>query len=166
MLRPDKNDTSLGISIRGGFEFGLGIFIAHIEPNSLADLCGLKKCDQIIEVNGQKFSRILHQDAVVILQNSLITYRATSLPIKITVRYLSKLPVLSQVKCDTSISLSDAQSKIELNDKLVGELFATSKPGQVALFKYYLSEYLENRTNIKYFLYLVFNRLKINKKVR
>lgn len=50
--------------------------------------------DQIIEVNGQTFSRISQSEAVRALKLSLINYIANKASIKLTVRYLGKLPLL------------------------------------------------------------------------
>ena len=41
-MRPKLTDTGLGIKIRGGIEHSLGVFISFVEPNSSADLMGLK----------------------------------------------------------------------------------------------------------------------------
>ena len=52
--------------------------------------------DQIIEVNGQTFSRISQAEAVRVLKQSVLNYLSNKSPIKLTVRYLGKLPQLSQ----------------------------------------------------------------------
>jgi hypothetical protein len=160
--------NKLGISIRGGIEYGLGVFISRVEPNSVADTNGLKVCDQIIDVNGQKFSRISHQDAELILKTSLITYKSTSLPIKITVRYLSKLPVLDS-SLDTEIvrespvkNLNEELSVLNKDETFVG-IFKSNI--DFVLFKHYLGEYLIQNINIQYLLFLILNRVKLNKKV-
>ncbi len=157
--------TSLGLRIRGGIEQGLGVFISHVEANSVADLNGLKVCDQIIDVNGQKFARISHQDADLILKTSLLAYKSTNLPIKITVRYLSKLPVLDAAGLDTEIVLESQMknvdeelSRLSGDEAFVG-IFKSSK--DLTLFKYHLGEYLKQRINIQYLLFLILNRIKL-----
>ena len=37
-----RRDGSLGFSVRGGREHGTGVFISQVEPNSSAQLHGLK----------------------------------------------------------------------------------------------------------------------------
>ncbi|XP_022614565.1 whirlin-like [Seriola dumerili] len=60
---------SLGLMIRGGAEYGLGIYITGVDPGSAADAGALKVGDQILEVNGQSFVIICHDEAVHILKS-------------------------------------------------------------------------------------------------
>ncbi|XP_060927964.1 whirlin [Limanda limanda] len=59
---------SLGLMIRGGAEYGLGIYITGVDPGSAADVGALKVGDQILEVNGHSFVTICHDEAVHILK--------------------------------------------------------------------------------------------------
>ncbi|XP_028312745.1 whirlin-like [Gouania willdenowi] len=59
---------SLGLMIRGGAEYGLGIYITGVDPGSAADAGALKVGDQILEVNGQSYITISHDEAVNILK--------------------------------------------------------------------------------------------------
>ncbi|KAM9464886.1 whirlin-like isoform 2-T2 [Salvelinus alpinus] len=61
---------SLGLMIRGGAEYGLGIYITGVDPGSAADHGALKVGDQLLEVNGQSFVAIPHDEAVRILKTS------------------------------------------------------------------------------------------------
>ncbi|XP_047381669.1 whirlin isoform X2 [Sciurus carolinensis] len=61
---------SLGLTIRGGAEYGLGIYITGVDPGSEAESSGLKVGDQILEVNGRSFLTILHDEAVKLLKSS------------------------------------------------------------------------------------------------
>ncbi|XP_036383307.1 whirlin [Megalops cyprinoides] len=61
---------SLGLMIRGGAEYALGIYITGVDPDSAAECGGLKVGDQILEVNGRSFLSIPHDDAVQILKSS------------------------------------------------------------------------------------------------
>ncbi|XP_075416488.1 whirlin isoform X2 [Tenrec ecaudatus] len=61
---------SLGLTIRGGAEYGLGIYITGVDPGSEAESSGLKVGDQILEVNGRSFLNILHDEAVKLLKIS------------------------------------------------------------------------------------------------
>ncbi|XP_031685359.1 whirlin-like [Oncorhynchus kisutch] len=59
---------SLGLMIRGGAEYGLGIYITGVDPGSAADHGALKVGDQLLEVNGRSFVAIPHDEAVRILK--------------------------------------------------------------------------------------------------
>ncbi|CAF0796523.1 unnamed protein product [Brachionus calyciflorus] len=181
LLRLSSEEDDLGFKIRGGIENSLGIFISHVSKNSTADLIGLKVCDQIIEVNGQTFSRITHEDAVLILKSSLINYKATKMPLKITVRYLSKIPLLQVVKSNkdsvTSIDKSfnyDTDIQLDKNyqsdylEKLKALKYETNLVKSVdhfKMFKYFFELYLNKKISIQYFVYLSLNRAKLDKKI-
>ena len=59
----------LGLVIRGGAEYGLGIFISGVDKGSLSDQVGLSIGDQILSVNGIDFRHLTHTDAVHLLRN-------------------------------------------------------------------------------------------------
>ncbi|XP_063880346.1 DNA translocase FtsK 1-like isoform X2 [Scylla paramamosain] len=61
---------SLGLMIRGGVEYSLGIFITGVDQDSAAYKAGLKVGDQILEVNGESFLAVTHDTAVNILKYS------------------------------------------------------------------------------------------------
>ncbi|XP_065106322.1 whirlin isoform X2 [Paramisgurnus dabryanus] len=61
---------SLGLMIRGGAEYALGIYITGVDRGSAAEYSGLKVGDQILNVNGCSFRSIPHDEAVQILKNS------------------------------------------------------------------------------------------------
>ncbi|XP_069465784.1 whirlin [Ambystoma mexicanum] len=61
---------SLGLMIRGGAEYALGIYITGVDRGSEAESAGLKVGDQILEVNGHSFLTIPHDEAVKLLKSS------------------------------------------------------------------------------------------------
>ncbi|XP_074546447.1 whirlin [Halichoeres trimaculatus] len=61
---------SLGLMIRGGAEYALGIYITGVDQGSAAECGGLKVGDQILEVNGRSFLNIPHDEAVRVLKSS------------------------------------------------------------------------------------------------
>ncbi|KAJ1521489.1 hypothetical protein ONE63_003154 [Megalurothrips usitatus] len=69
LARPSR-DEPLHFSILGGFERGFGIFINKVEKGSKAEDVGLKRGDQILEVNGQSFEHVSHARALEILRGT------------------------------------------------------------------------------------------------
>ncbi|CAB3250281.1 unnamed protein product [Arctia plantaginis] len=59
---------SLGLMIRGGLEYNLGIYITGVDKDSVADRAGLMVGDQILEVNAQSFVDVTHDEAVAQLK--------------------------------------------------------------------------------------------------
>lgn len=65
-----EKGQSLGLMIRGGREFGLGIYVSGVDQLSQAEQAGIKVGDQILAVNGRSFLDITHAEAVLVLKNS------------------------------------------------------------------------------------------------
>ncbi|XP_018525151.1 whirlin [Lates calcarifer] len=96
----------LGLMIRGGAEYGLGIYITGVDPGSAADAGALKVGDQILEVNGQSFVTICHDEAVHILK--------TGRHLLIKVRDVGRLPhartVVDETKWITSQGIAESSA--------------------------------------------------------
>ncbi|CAL1529208.1 unnamed protein product [Lymnaea stagnalis] len=60
----------LHFSILGGLERGHGIFVTKVQQGSKAFEAGLKRGDQILEVNGHKFQQIYYNKALEILRGT------------------------------------------------------------------------------------------------
>lgn len=69
LSRPNR-DEPLNFQILGGFERNFGIFISKVDKKSKAEEVGLKRGDQIIEVNGQSFEHVSHSRALEILRGT------------------------------------------------------------------------------------------------
>lgn len=93
-LQKSDPDASLGFSIRGGREYGTGVYISTIDENTMARKEGLKIGDQIIECNGIDFEHITHTSAVKLL--SSIT------KVKLVVKSEGRLPEFNEVKAGFS----------------------------------------------------------------
>ncbi|XP_029295470.1 whirlin isoform X2 [Cottoperca gobio] len=104
---------SLGLMIRGGAEYGLGIYITGVDPGSAADAGALKVGDQILEVNGQSFVTISHDEAVHILK--------TGHQLLMKVRDVGRLPHARTVVDETKWICSQA----------IAETNATANPSSV-----------------------------------
>uniref|UniRef100_UPI0037E7AAD8 PDZ domain-containing protein 7-like n=1 Tax=Semicossyphus pulcher TaxID=241346 RepID=UPI0037E7AAD8 len=68
-LYTTSDDYCLGFNIRGGKEFGLGIYVSKLDPGGLAEQNGIKMGDQIIAANGVSFEDISHSSAVEVLKS-------------------------------------------------------------------------------------------------
>ncbi|KAF2898675.1 hypothetical protein ILUMI_07500 [Ignelater luminosus] len=69
LARPSR-DEPLNFQILGGFERHFGIFISKVDKKSKAEDVGLKRGDQILEVNGQSFEHVSHARALEILRGT------------------------------------------------------------------------------------------------
>ncbi|XP_068947924.1 rap guanine nucleotide exchange factor 6 isoform X7 [Petaurus breviceps papuanus] len=69
ILQKTSRESPLFFSLTGGSE-GFGIFVEGVEPGSKAAETGLKRGDQIMEVNGQNFENITLGKALEILKNN------------------------------------------------------------------------------------------------
>ncbi|XP_061562411.1 PDZ domain-containing protein 7-like isoform X3 [Phycodurus eques] len=68
-LYTTSDDYCLGFNIRGGKEFGLGIYVSKLDPGGLAEQNGIKMGDQILAANGVGFEDISHSNAVEVLKS-------------------------------------------------------------------------------------------------
>ncbi|XP_061546795.1 PDZ domain-containing protein 7-like [Phycodurus eques] len=64
-----SDDDCLGFNIRGGREFGLGIYVSKLDPGGAAEQHGIKMGDQILAANGVSFDDITHSNAVEVLKS-------------------------------------------------------------------------------------------------
>ncbi|CAF0881838.1 unnamed protein product [Adineta steineri] len=141
----------LGLVIRGGAEYGLGIFISGVDKNSLSDQSGLCIGDQILSVNGIDFRHITHTDAVQLLRNvDQMTFH---------LRQINKLPqpkdqnklikLNSQFKTKIPSESNDIPSKptrlISPKNNFLEQILDENKKN---LFKNILKEYLEEKIHI------------------
>nr|XP_033818167.1 whirlin-like [Geotrypetes seraphini] len=98
-----NEERSLGLMIRGGAEYALGIYITGVDRGSEAESAGLKVGDQILEVNGQSFLTIPHDEAVKLLKSSR--------HLMMTVKDVGRLPhartTVDETKWITSSQIGD-----------------------------------------------------------
>ncbi|KAM9325051.1 PDZ domain-containing protein 7 [Gastrophryne carolinensis] len=67
-LYTSSDDTCWGFNIRGGKEYGLGIFVSKVDPGGIAEERGIKVGDQVLSANGVNFEDISHSQAVEVLK--------------------------------------------------------------------------------------------------
>ncbi|XP_058533706.1 rap guanine nucleotide exchange factor 6 isoform X3 [Ochotona princeps] len=70
VLQKASRESPLHFTLSGGSEKGFGVFVEEVEPGSKAADAGLKRGDQIMEVNGQNFENITFVKALEILRNN------------------------------------------------------------------------------------------------
>lgn len=84
-LARSSRDEDLNFTIMGGYEQGCGIFISNVIKKSKAEDVGLKRGDQILDVNGNSFEHVSYNRAHEILMGTThlsITVRSNLLAFK------------------------------------------------------------------------------------
>uniref|UniRef100_A0A671STL5 Rap guanine nucleotide exchange factor 6-like n=1 Tax=Sinocyclocheilus anshuiensis TaxID=1608454 RepID=A0A671STL5_9TELE len=69
-LQKPSRESPLFFTVQGGSERCFGIFVETVEEASKAAEAGLKRGDQIMEINGQNFENISYTKAMDILKNN------------------------------------------------------------------------------------------------
>ncbi|KIH56964.1 RasGEF domain protein [Ancylostoma duodenale] len=64
-------DDALHFSVQGGKECGCGIFISEVQVDSPAELCGMKRGDEVLDVNGQPMKYLTLAKAQEIMKGSI-----------------------------------------------------------------------------------------------
>ncbi|XP_073684068.1 PDZ domain-containing protein 7 [Garra rufa] len=68
-LHLSQHQPCLGLNIRGGREYNLGIYVSKLDPGGLAEQGGVKMGDQILSANGVSFENVNHYRAVEVLKS-------------------------------------------------------------------------------------------------
>ncbi|XP_030587562.1 harmonin [Archocentrus centrarchus] len=104
-VRLDRtNRDGLGLSVRGGLEFGCGLYISQIIKDGQADNVGLQVGDEIVRINGYSISSCIHEEVI-----SLIKTKNT---VSLKVRHVGMIPVKGS---------SDEPLKWQFVDQFVSE---------------------------------------------
>ncbi|XP_065128305.1 PDZ domain-containing protein 7 isoform X2 [Paramisgurnus dabryanus] len=114
-LHLSHSQSCLGLNIRGGREYNLGLYISKLDPGGLAEQGGIKMGDQILSANGVSFENISHQKAVEVLKSQphvLLTIKeAGRYPAyKEMVTELSWMNKCSETESDSQSSVSSLSS--------------------------------------------------------
>uniref|UniRef100_A0A3Q3BT20 Usher syndrome 1C n=1 Tax=Haplochromis burtoni TaxID=8153 RepID=A0A3Q3BT20_HAPBU len=68
-VRLDRtNRDGLGLSVRGGLEFGCGLYISQIIKEGQADNVGLQVGDEIVRINGYSISSCIHEEVISLIK--------------------------------------------------------------------------------------------------
>ncbi|XP_048829448.1 harmonin isoform X1 [Brienomyrus brachyistius] len=87
-VRLDRtHPEGLGLSVRGGLEFGCGLFISQIVKDGQADSVGLQIGDEIVRINGYSIGSCIHEEVI-----SLIRTKKT---VSLKVKHVGMIPVKS-----------------------------------------------------------------------
>uniref|UniRef100_A0A8C7MF09 Usher syndrome 1C n=1 Tax=Oncorhynchus kisutch TaxID=8019 RepID=A0A8C7MF09_ONCKI len=78
-VRLDRtHPEGLGLSVRGGLEFGCGLFISQIVKDGQAGNSGLQMGDEIVRINGYSISSCIHEEVI----NLIKTKKTVSLKVR------------------------------------------------------------------------------------
>ncbi|XP_037539356.1 harmonin [Nematolebias whitei] len=94
----------LGLSVRGGLEFGSGLYISQIVKDGQADNVGLQVGDEIVRINGYSISSCIHEEVISLIKTKKI--------VSLKVRHVGMIPVKSS---------SDEPLKWQFVDQFVSE---------------------------------------------
>ncbi|XP_054027804.1 harmonin [Dryobates pubescens] len=87
-VRLDRlHPEGLGISVRGGVEFGCGLFISQLVKGGQADNVGLQVGDEIVRINGYSISSCTHEEVINLIRTKKI--------VSIKVKHIGMIPVKS-----------------------------------------------------------------------
>ncbi|XP_035520217.1 harmonin isoform X1 [Morone saxatilis] len=94
----------LGLSVRGGLEFGCGLYISQIVKDGQAGNVGLQIGDEIVRINGYSISSCIHEEVISLIKTKKI--------VSLKVRHVGMIPVKSS---------SDEPLKWQFVDQYVSE---------------------------------------------
>ncbi|XP_015820385.3 harmonin isoform X1 [Nothobranchius furzeri] len=104
-VRLDRSHREgLGLSVRGGLEFGCGLYISQIVKDGQADNVGLQVGDEIVRINGYSISSCIHEEVISLIKTKKI--------VSLKVRHVGMIPVKSS---------SDDPLKWQFVDQFVSE---------------------------------------------
>ncbi|KAM6926463.1 harmonin-like isoform 2-T2 [Lycodopsis pacificus] len=103
----------LGLSVRGGLEFGSGLYISQMVKDGQAGNVGLQVGDEIVRINGYSISSCIHEEVINLIKTKKI--------VSLKVRHVGMIPVKSS---------SDEPLKWQFVDQFVSE--SGEKKGSIA----------------------------------
>uniref|UniRef100_A0AAY4E610 Rap guanine nucleotide exchange factor 2 n=1 Tax=Denticeps clupeoides TaxID=299321 RepID=A0AAY4E610_9TELE len=115
-LTKPSREAPLAFTLLGGSEKGFRIFIDSVEAGSKAAEAGLKRGDQILEVNGQNFENVQLSKANEILRNNThlsITVKTNLLVFKELLNGAPHIPKIGDIKKASRYSIPDLAVDVE-----------------------------------------------------
>lgn len=110
----------IGFNLRGGSEYGLGLYVSGVDAGSLAEEAGFKVGDQIMEVNGKNFENLKHNEAVKFIKSQR--------HIMVTLKAVGKLPEAKHYQSQISWVYPDGTVVIEGKEAYTRSLSAPVSP--------------------------------------
>uniref|UniRef100_A0A8C1JAM9 Usher syndrome 1C n=1 Tax=Cyprinus carpio TaxID=7962 RepID=A0A8C1JAM9_CYPCA len=87
-VRLDRtHPEGLGLNVRGGLEFGCGLFISQIVKDGQAGNVGLQVGDEIVRINGYSISSCIHEEVINLIK--------TKKTVSLKVRHVGMIPLKS-----------------------------------------------------------------------
>ncbi|XP_022094398.1 uncharacterized protein LOC110981274 isoform X2 [Acanthaster planci] len=93
----------IGFNIRGGMEYGVGIYVSKVDKGGLAEAHGISVGDQIIDVNGVSTESATHAQAVQLIRNQPCLI--------MTIRSVNRYPAYKELCEDYGWADRDTQHK-------------------------------------------------------
>ncbi|XP_031555328.1 PDZ domain-containing protein 7-like [Actinia tenebrosa] len=110
----------IGFNLRGGAEYGLGIYVSGVDPGSLAEQSGFRVGDQILDVNGKSFENVKHKEAVDFIKSHA--------HIIVTLKAVGKLPEAKHYTSEISWIYPDGTIAREGKENYTRSLSSPSPP--------------------------------------
>lgn len=110
----------IGFNLRGGSEYGLGLYVSGVDAGSLAEEAGFKVGDQIMEVNGKNFENLKHKEAVDFIKSQK--------HIMVTLKAVGRLPEAKHYQSQISWVYPDGTVVIEGKEKFSRSISAPVSP--------------------------------------
>nr|XP_029524372.1 harmonin isoform X2 [Oncorhynchus nerka] len=125
-VRLDRtHPEGLGLSVRGGLEFGCGLFISQIVKDGQAGNSGLQMGDEIVRINGYAISSCIHEEVINLIKTkkivSLKVRQVGMIPVKSTTEEPLKWQFVDQFVSDSGDKKSSVAGLASMGGKEIKE---------------------------------------------
>nr|XP_046211230.1 harmonin-like isoform X2 [Oncorhynchus gorbuscha] len=125
-VRLDRtHPEGLGLSVRGGLEFGCGLFISQIVKDGQAGNSGLQMGDEIVRINGYAISSCIHEEVINLIKTkkivSLKVRQVGMIPVKSTTAEPLKWQFVDQFVSDSGDKKSSVAGLASMGGKEIKE---------------------------------------------
>ncbi|XP_035646553.1 harmonin isoform X1 [Oncorhynchus keta] len=125
-VRLDRtHPEGLGLSVRGGLEFGCGLFISQIIKDGQAGNSGLQMGDEIVRINGYAISSCIHEEVINLIKTkkivSLKVRQVGMIPVKSTTEEPLKWQFVDQFVSDSGDKKSSVAGLASMGGKEIKE---------------------------------------------
>ncbi|CAG7835689.1 unnamed protein product [Allacma fusca] len=152
-IQPGQN---LGLMIRGGAEYGLGIYVTGVDPGSVAERAGLQRGDEILDVNGRSFTSITHDKAVQILKSSR--------KMAILASYIGKIPADLTFEPQVKLIEDDINKCTNILAMIEEKAMTVLTKSEHSRFTFYREEYQQGFLPVHTFVRILLELLSTHEK--